>query len=584
MKSSKGEVYQPFIFAGEMAFKEGRLRDAEGYFKESLGIQELSSTHLRLSLVYRSLLDWDKAIEEYGIYVDRAKLTPRRLEVAQQQLMDYEFAREAYGQFVQDSLKWRIEMLPFSTEAMEYFPCITGDGTELVFTQRNPDGQRKDEDLFSVDHTGRGWSSRAVPLKGFLNGTGNEGAATISADGKMMVFTACDRPGGRGSCDLYYSFWNPELGWDRPELLPGEVNTGGWESQPSLAPDGRTLYFVRGRRNTDENLDIFQAKLDSTGNWGHVKALPGNINKEGQETSPFIHFDGLTLIFASNQSPSIGGKDFFITERLSDSTWTDPVNIGMPLNGFTDEFSMILKPDGRGGFFASDRGADFTNGVGDMRFLDLYEFSLPEEMWVNAVHHFDVRVVDAQTGLIISNAEIKGYDRATNELVFEGFSRPYTGVARLMLSEDMYYGLVATKEGYLPVSKVVRSKGDGVVELAMEKITSGTTISLNNILFETDESTLLPASERELRSLLRILNSQPELAAKIIGHTDNVGSVTYNKALSLRRAKAVVEWLTGHGIATERLSYEGKGSSEPVASNETEDGRALNRRTEVRLD
>lgn len=585
MNKSDETYYLPFALAGDQKFAAGAHEEALGYYDEALSRQSLSTLYYKKSLVLKSLLRWDESIAAYEVFMRSARLSPRRLEEAETGLANLKYARQAYELFIAENFNWNVQPVPFNTDEMEYFPCLTGDGQTLIFTRRNPDGEGSDENLYASEFTGSWWSSRAAPLKGRLNSVGNEGAATISADGELMIFTACDRPGGKGSCDLYYSYYHPERGWDTPEPLPGEVNTGRWESQPSLAPDGKTLYFVRGAHNRDENIDIYMATLDEEGNWSDVKPLPSTINSSGQEIAPFIHFDGETLFFTSNRAPSIGDKDFFVARKLNDTTWSEPVNLGMPINGFANEFSLIIDPSGEHGYFASDRGADFTNGVDDYTKLDLYAFNLPESLRPQPTQYANLRVVDAQTRQPIGQAEVKVYAQGNGALVFEGYSRGYTGLCRPMLHLGADYGVTAYKEGYLPYSDgVVVREGGAVLELALVPITKGTSFVLNNILFDLDKSDLQSSSERELTVLLKLLQREDGRSARIVGHTDNQGSAAYNKALSLRRAETVVQWLVARGIDPKRLQAEGRGMEQPVASNDTEEGRAKNRRTEVILD
>ena len=184
----------------------------------------------------------------------------------------------------------------------------------------------------------------------------NEGASSISADGQFMVLTVCNRQEGAGSCDLYYSHWNENFGWERPEPLPGEINTGRWESQPSLGPDGRTLYFVRGRNSKSNDKDIFLSIKDEQGNWSRGTKLPNNINSPSSESCPFIHFDGVSLYFLSERSPSLGGSDYFKSVRISDTAWSEPINLGFPLNSFGEEFSLVIDKSGTFGYLSSERG------------------------------------------------------------------------------------------------------------------------------------------------------------------------------------------------------------------------------------
>ena len=300
--------------------------------------------------------------------------------------------------------------LVFSDEKMEYAPSPTGDDRKLLFTARMvQNGAPTDENLFVAERLGAGWESRSKPVLGRVNTRVNEGASSISADGEYMVFTACNRPDGVGKCDLYYSYFDPVKGWGFPELLPGKINTKRWESQPTLGPDGTTLYFVRGSNNQSDDLDIMVAYKDDEGNWSTVEKLPSEVNSSGRERSPFIHFDGTTLYFVSERSPSIGGSDFFMVKRLSDSTWSAPENLGFPLNSFGDEFSLVVNAAGTHGYLSSNRGKDIIPNLDAMAEMDLYEFVLPEKMKPEQRLFKDFVVVHSvtQTPLGLANVKIK---------------------------------------------------------------------------------------------------------------------------------------------------------------------------------
>ena len=248
-------------------------------------------------------------------------------------LIDLLFTRDSYERFNSDTFNYNITKLSFSTDQLEYFPTITGGDEHIIYTHRQILGtQSSDENLFEVALGSPSESGK--PLRGYLNSPLNEGASSISADGQFMVLTVCNRQEGAGSCDLYYSHWNENFGWERPEPLPGEINTGRWESQPSLGPDGRTLYFVRGRNSKSNDKDIFLSIKDEHGNWSRGTKLPNNINSPSSESCPFINFDGVSLYFLSERSPSLVGSDYFKSVRINDTTWSYPINLGFPLNSF----------------------------------------------------------------------------------------------------------------------------------------------------------------------------------------------------------------------------------------------------------
>ena len=587
IKKGGSTYYQPLIFAGDRKFKEGDVLQAIDYYDRALQIQELSSIYLKKSIVYKYSGEFDLAIASYELFMRNARMSKERLRASELALENLKFTKEKYEEYMALGAPLEVVKLIFSDEKLEYFPSPTGDDRKLLFTARMlQDGAPTDENLFVAERSGAGWESRSKPVLGRVNTRVNEGASSISADGEYMVFTACNRPDGVGSCDLYYSYYDPVKGWGFPELLPGKINTRRWESQPTLGPDGTTLYFVRGSYSQAEDLDIMVAYKDDEGNWSRVEKLPAEVNSSGRERSPFIHFDGKTLYFVSERSPSIGGSDFFMARRLSDSTWSAPENLGFPLNSFGDEFSLVVNAAGTHGYLSSNRGKDIVPEQDAMAEMDLYEFALPERMKPEQRLFKDFVVVHAATRipLGLANVKLKGLNE---KVVYAGTSSKNTGLVRAMHDGADDLRISAYKKGFLPYSAVV-SKGDLIdattlYELPLIPLKSADSFILRNLLFDTDKSELLSASEQELRLLKKLLEDNPTLNATIIGHTDSQGGRSYNQRLSEDRAIAVLQWLVHEGIDAQRLIAKGKGMDEPVASNDTEEGRALNRRTEIQL-
>lgn len=587
IKKGGNTYYQPLIFAGDRRFKEGDIFQAIEYYDKALQIQELSSIHLKKSIVYKYAGEFDLAIDSYQLYMKNARMSKERFRASELALENLKFTKRKYEEYMALGAPLEVVKLVFSDEKMEYAPSPTGDDRKLLFTARMvQNGAPTDENLFVAERLGAGWESRSKPVLGRVNTRVNEGASSISADGEYMVFTACNRPDGVGKCDLYYSYFDPVKGWGFPELLPGKINTKRWESQPTLGPDGTTLYFVRGSNNQADDLDIMVAYKDDEGNWSTVEKLPSEVNSSGRERSPFIHFDGTTLYFVSERSPSIGGSDFFMVKRLSDSTWSAPENLGFPLNSFGDEFSLVVNAAGTHGYLSSNRGKDIIPNLDAMAEMDLYEFVLPEKMKPEQRLFKDFVVVHSvtQTPLGLANVKIKSLDEKE---VYAGTSSKNTGLVRAMHDGANDLRISAYKKGFLPYSAVV-SKDDlmdatTIYELPLTPLKSADSFVLRNLLFDTDKSELLAAGEQELRLLKKLLIDNPSLNATIVGHTDNQGGRSYNQKLSEDRATAVLEWLIDSGIESGRLNAQGEGMDKPVATNDTEEGRALNRRTEVQL-
>ena len=588
MHKGRDVYYQPYIYAGDQKFRNGKYSEAIAYYDEALDIKELSSIYLKKSIANKYLFQWEESIAQWENYLSVARLSKERREGAELELENLRFAKQQHEEYVASDFDYDIQKLSFSTEELEYFPTITGGDEHLIYTHRYISGSKPtDENLFEAALDGI--SKFGVPLEGNLNSRLNEGAACISPDGQFMVLTVCDRPDGAGSCDLYYSHWSPNYGWEIPKPLPGAINTGRWESQPSLGPDGRTIYFVRASNSMEADRDIFVSTKDKEGNWSKGQKLPSNINGSDRESCPFMHFDGKTLYFLSERSPSLGASDFFMSTRINDSTWSDPINLGFPFNSFGEEFSLVIDKSGQFGYLASDRGEAIVPSYDGLSALDLYRFDLPKHLQPEIRDNYDLVVVDILTLLPIAEASVQLFN-VDGVQFFSGTSAKNTGMVRLM-TDGGEVRLTVYHRGYLPYSSVISQldyiarplHGNNVATIKLIPIAAGKAFALRNILFELDQSNLLPESEKELTALLRMLEDNLDLNATIIGHTDNQGGRAYNQRLSEARAAAVLSWLVEHGVQPTRLTSEGRGMDKPVASNDTDAGRALNRRTEVLL-
>jgi len=477
-----------------------------------------------------------------------------------------------------------------NTPVSEYFPTVTVDGSMLIFTRRlersegngGPRGYEDyNEDLY-VSHKEDGQWTRAVNMGPQINTDYMEGASTISSDGNMLIFTS-NRPGGYGDQDLYYTFKVGD-GWSPPRNMGSPVNTRNWESQPCLAPDGRTLYFVRGIIAAHEvkNSDIYVTSLDDSGYWSMPMKLSDTINTPGKEECPFIAPDNQTLYFASDGHPGFGGTDLYMSRRLPNGRWDIPINLGYPINTAKNETGIMIDPNGKVAYFTSDR----PGGLGEM---DIYSFLLPDSLRPQQVTYMKGKVYDASTHqpLIASFTLI---DLNTGKVVSQSTSAPIDGTFLVCLPVNKNYALNVSKNGYLFYSDNFSLKNVNATyehpflkNVPLQHIDTGASIVLNNIFFETNKYDLKPESEVELGKLISFLKNNPSVKIEISGHTDNQGTPQSNILLSENRAKAVYDYLVAHSIDATRLSYKGYGQTKPIATNETPEGRQQNRRTEMKI-
>ncbi|MCG8698250.1 MAG: OmpA family protein, partial [Bacteroidales bacterium] len=409
-----------------------------------------------------------------------------------------------------------------------------------------------------------------------LNTPSNEGAQTISADGLTMVYTICNRK-GVGRCDLVISHYENEA-WSEPKGIGAPVNTSYKETQPALTADGRVLYYACDRPDGKGGLDLWRSTRKEDGTWSKPENLGDSINNEGEQMAPFIHHDGKTLYFASNKHIGMGGFDIYKATLNDSGTFTEIVNLGYPINTHQDDFGLIVNAKGDMAYYAS--GAEAQNGQ------DIFRFEMPVKIRPQGVSYFKGMVYDAiSKKRLQANIELQNLN--SGEVVFLSKSSKDRGEFLVCIPTNNNYLLNVSCNGYLFYSDNFIMEGTHEVsdpyvkDIPLQPVKPGTSIVLNNIFFETDKYDLKPESKHELDKLVAFLKSNWGFNIEISGHTDNQGKPDYNQQLSERRAQSVVDYLIENQIPESRLTFKGYGMTKPVATNDTKEGRAQNRRTEM---
>ncbi len=468
----------------------------------------------------------------------------------------------------------------------EYLPAITADESILVYTVRRPRDKftacakcTTEEDFYSSEKDSLGnWVLRSY-MKG-VNSPYNEGAQCVSPDGKYLIFTICNREDGLGSCDLY---WTKRIGsrWTTPRNLGRPVNSDAWESQPTFSSDGKTVFFVSNRVGGVGASDIWKTTMLNEGEFSRPENLGRVINTQGNEVSPFIHPDNKTLYFASDGHEGFGGKDLFIARLDSAGKWGAPSNIGYPINTPGDELNLVVNAAGDKGYLSSTKDGGFGG-------LDLYWFELDDRLKPEVVNYFKGFVYDENTKKPLE-ADVELIDLKTGITFVKTKSDPTTGNFLICLPTNHDYLLNVSHPQYLFYSDHFALRGvhdklnPYVKDVPLKTFKIGETVVLNNVFFDTDKYVLKEESRIELDRLVELLKRNIRVRIEIGGHTDNQGSKEHNVTLSQNRAAAVRNYLIDHGIAKERLTSAGYGMSKPIAPNDSEEGRALNRRTEFKI-
>lgn len=578
---------------------------------------------------YQYGLQFDKAIDYYNRYKQRLEKKPNyqgrdRVPLAEVDRRIYEC--ENGKLYVANPGNYSIVNIgrEINSEFEDYAPVLNEDEDEIVFTSRrrednlneNVDEDNKPfEDVFISTKSGGTWR-RASNIGTPINTPYHGSNLALSADGNTLFIYKDDNGG-----DIYYSERGADGTWGEPIPLPGIINSSFEEKSITITKDEKTLYFTSDRPGGYGGIDIYRATLDSKGQWSNVKNLGNIINTEFDDDGPFIDYDGVTLYFSSRGHKGMGGHDIFkAVFNPSNNEWSEPENLGYPINTPDDDIYFVSSKDGKRGYYSSVR----EDGLG---YTDIFMITIPEglkktEPLVVTTPPVDttktepivktdpiipivknpepkpepkkeivplrylVTVVDAETKMPI-DARVKMQGAKDNVVL--GISNQGPGVYQFNITSPSAkdYRLSAEAEGYAFVNQVVRVEGAGENEktvnksVEMRKLTVRVSSILRNIYFDFDKATFKEESYPELNLLERMMKQNENMMVEISGHTDAVGTKAYNLLLSRKRAEAVKDFLTKKGIDARRIKAVGYGKSKPLASNDDEaEGRELNRRVE----
>jgi outer membrane protein OmpA-like peptidoglycan-associated protein/tetratricopeptide (TPR) repeat protein len=502
-----------------------------------------------------------------------------------------------YAKFYKEVFSHPVPFDPVSVQGLcsqkdEYLPIISPDNELAFFTRKLPVNVRdqiaasdREVEAFCFSKRKDGVFVDGRPMADPFNKNSNEGGATVTIDNKRLYYTIAKDEGGVTNYDIYYSDFAYGQWTAIKNLGPNVNDPKEWDSQPSIASDGRTLYFASMRQGGFGGIDIYKTVRDATtGEWGTPVNLGPTINTSGNEKSPFIHSDSETLYFTSDGHPGIGGYDIFFTKKDTAGKWMEPKNIGYPINTQGDEVGFFVSTDGKLGYFSSNN-TSHTKGK-TMGGWDIYSFELYKEARPEKVAFVKGELKDDEgKPLQGASAELKNIKtKETTDAVVDSVTGEYAAIVNIKNKDD--YVLTIKKEGYAFNSQIITAKDSFTdkpvkVNFEIKQIAVGQTYILNNIYYQTNSAELKPESKAVIEEFAEFLKANPDIKIEIHGHTDNVGTVPDNSALSTDRAFTVYDLLVQKGIPKSRvLAFKGFGASKPLAENSTEAGRAKNRRTE----
>ncbi len=603
--STKNKKAQELYFEADNYRVRGQFKEAISFLNEAIAKDKnFEEAYYRLGLIYKAQENYPLAGTTFGQGLSLVKEDVRRkmylyeltnvnlrhanyqdaaafsiqflqIEKSDKRKIDLVKVWKSQAEYAlanQVDLPYRIAPLSDTVNAfpMQYFPALTADNTQLIFTARFGGARNDNEDLLvSRKENGR-WSA-PVSISPNINTIQREGACTISADGRHLILTIC----GSFGCDLFETRRTGNV-WSQPKNLGPSINSTNWDSQPSLSADGRELYFVSDRKGGVGGYDIWYSQLLETG-WSKAKNLGLDINTPFDEISPYIHVNNQTLYIVSNGYPGYGGYDIYVSEK-QETGWTTPENMGKPLNDHKDQYSFMVASDGALAYYSREESKNRSR---------LYRIDLPEDKIVKSKGNVVKGTVsDSKSNPLNANVEL--FDLKLSKRIAVVNADSVSGEYVMVLPGGSEYALYVRKKGYLFHSlhfnyeEEVRSE-PVVKNIALIPIQQNASVVLNNLFFDLNKYELKPQSETELKEVVDFLNQNPELKIEIGGHTDNLGTEIYNQQLSERRADSVADFLKKHQISPLRIVTKGYGSKSPLRPNNSDENRQVNRRIEFKI-
>ncbi|MBO7125752.1 MAG: OmpA family protein, partial [Bacteroidales bacterium] len=476
-------------------------------------------------------------------------------------------------------------------EGGEYSPIITADNKYLYFCGKNRPDNIGGEDIFVSEWQNGDWAKPSL-VRELSTPMTNEAVISASTDGTKLIYF---KEG------VIYSSEKGSMGWEEGRSVSDAINNARWSADAMITSDGNAIIFASVR---DEGYNLFSKQNASLGvyhgaihhqsdiyvslktdkGWSKPINLGPTINTIYTDRSPYLHHDMKTLYFSSDGHGGLGNLDVFVSTRLADTCWdcwSEPINLGKEINSSEENWGYRIAPNGKDFYYAARETGAKQN--------DLWYITIPEKYRPEAVVNVTGKITDKQGKPI--ETQIVWEDLTSGDMVEKSHSDPVNGNYFAVLPNGKMYGYYVEDERFYPQAQnidLTNGKSaqtvtkDIVVTSYKEMKEEKAAVRLNNLFFDTDKSDLLSYSIPELKRVAKILKAN-NLRVEIAGHTDNVGDDNYNMSLSLRRAESVKAFLIQEGCDETLLEVVGYGESKPATTNDTEEGRAKNRRVEMRF-
>lgn len=513
-----------------------------------------STVYLRMGQMLQKTGRYPEAIKNYDIYMEN---DPSNL-LAINGIQGCELAPG----WKKNPTRYEVRRMDkFNSRRGEFSPMLAGDKYDQLYfaSSRSKDKDAKvsaitgqnNNNLFLVKQDEKGAWLAPVELEDEVNTEYDEGTPSFSPDGNTMYYTYCAQdPEGPRTAEIYIST-RSSAKWGkgtRATIVKDSVTALG---HPSISPDGKYLYFVSDAVGGFGGKDIFRARVAGN-DFGPMENLGEEINTPGDEMFPYVR-DSVTLYFASNGHPGMGGLDLFKATQDSTGKW-NVENLGAPINSMADDFGITFAGKEERGFFCSNRN--------DARGYDhIYSFERPTitifiEGIVNDVDEYPIE--DATVRIV-------GKDGLNVKVPVKK-----DGTYRVELERDIRYVMMASARGYLNQNYELHTGPEEknetyIVDFFLSPISKP--VVIDNIFYDFDKATLRPESKKALDEMIKMLNDNPNVTIELGAHTDRKGTDQYNERLAQRRAQSVVDYLIAGGIEAARLEAKGYGESVPKTIN-----------------